>query len=237
MTSKRPPVPAPPARDFAGALRADGLAVIAEIKRRSPSTGPHRSRPGAIEPGQLPTQQGGAAAVSVLTEPDHFAGSLDDLRDGQGGRRAPGAPQGLHAASGPGVGEQGSGRRCGAADRGHPRRPGAGPPPRDRRTRRAWPPWWRPTPPKRPSGRWTAGAPIVGRQQPGPGHVRGRSGDGRARCARGWATWSTVAESGVSDAEGAARMAAAGYDAILVGEAAVRASDPAVFIASCGRAR
>ena len=41
----------------------------------------------------------------------------------------------------------------------------------------------------------------------------------------------TVAESGVSSAEGAARMAAAGYDAILVGEALVRAPDPAALVA------
>jgi indole-3-glycerol phosphate synthase len=39
-----------------------------------------------------------------------------------------------------------------------------------------------------------------------------------------------VAESGVSSPAGAARMAAAGYDAILVGEAAVRSSDPAGFV-------
>jgi indole-3-glycerol phosphate synthase len=42
----------------------------------------------------------------------------------------------------------------------------------------------------------------------------------------------SVAESGVSSPEGAARMAAAGYDAILVGEAAVRSADPAAFIDS-----
>jgi len=40
-----------------------------------------------------------------------------------------------------------------------------------------------------------------------------------------------VAESGVSDVAGAGRMAAAGYDAILVGEALVRAGDPAGLIA------
>jgi indole-3-glycerol phosphate synthase len=39
-----------------------------------------------------------------------------------------------------------------------------------------------------------------------------------------------VAESGVSGAAGAARMAAAGYDAILVGEALVRAPDPAALV-------
>ena len=40
-----------------------------------------------------------------------------------------------------------------------------------------------------------------------------------------------VAESGVSTATGAARMAVAGYDAILVGEALVRSQDPAAFVA------
>jgi indole-3-glycerol phosphate synthase len=40
-----------------------------------------------------------------------------------------------------------------------------------------------------------------------------------------------VAESGVSDPRGAARMAAAGYDAVLVGEALVRAADPGALVA------
>jgi indole-3-glycerol phosphate synthase len=67
-----------PARNLAGALTAGGLQVVAEIKRRSPSAG-------ALAPGLDPVAQavayerGGAAAISVLTEPDHFAGSLDDL--------------------------------------------------------------------------------------------------------------------------------------------------------------
>jgi indole-3-glycerol phosphate synthase len=39
-----------------------------------------------------------------------------------------------------------------------------------------------------------------------------------------------VAESGVSTPEGAARMAAAGYDAVLVGEALVRSPDPAALV-------
>jgi indole-3-glycerol phosphate synthase len=41
-----------------------------------------------------------------------------------------------------------------------------------------------------------------------------------------------VAESGVATPAAAARMAAAGYDAVLVGEAAVRHPDPAGFVAS-----
>ena len=40
----------------------------------------------------------------------------------------------------------------------------------------------------------------------------------------------TIAESGVSDAQGARRMATAGYDAILVGEALVRSEDPSGLV-------
>ena len=42
----------------------------------------------------------------------------------------------------------------------------------------------------------------------------------------------TVAESGITSSDGARRMAAAGYDAVLVGEAAVRAPDTAGFLRS-----
>lgn len=68
----------PPARGFAAALKARTPAVIAEVKRASPSAGQIADR----EPGE---QAGvyaaaGAAAISVLTEPVHFNGSLADLR-------------------------------------------------------------------------------------------------------------------------------------------------------------
>jgi indole-3-glycerol phosphate synthase len=71
--------PAPP--PFAAALRrADGnLAVIAEIKRRSPSAGTIKS--GASSPAQARLYQlAGADALSVLTDGKYFGGSLDDLR-------------------------------------------------------------------------------------------------------------------------------------------------------------
>jgi indole-3-glycerol phosphate synthase len=69
---------ASPARSLSEALSADGLSVIAEIKRRSPSAGD-------IDPTLDPASQalkyvaGGASAISVLTEPDFFGGSLADL--------------------------------------------------------------------------------------------------------------------------------------------------------------
>ena len=69
---------APPARGFAARLAAPGRSVIAEIKRRSPSRG--SLAPGLVAAAQAKRYAaGGAAAISVLTEPDHFDGSLDDL--------------------------------------------------------------------------------------------------------------------------------------------------------------
>lgn len=70
---------APPARDARTALRpADGVALIAEIKRRSPSGGSLASIPDAAEIARS-YAAGGASAISVLTEPRYFGGSLDDL--------------------------------------------------------------------------------------------------------------------------------------------------------------
>ena len=65
-------------RGFRRALERDEMAVIAEVKRRSPSKGALALD---LDPRKLAAayRDGGAAAVSVLTEPDHFAGSLDDL--------------------------------------------------------------------------------------------------------------------------------------------------------------
>ncbi len=72
---------APPPRDLAAALRGgDEVAVMAEVKRRSPGAG-------AIRPGLIPAeiaaayQEAGAAAVSVLTDAEYFGGSLRDLEE------------------------------------------------------------------------------------------------------------------------------------------------------------
>ncbi|HEX8890273.1 MAG TPA: indole-3-glycerol phosphate synthase TrpC [Pyrinomonadaceae bacterium] len=67
-------------RALSAALKnSDGLNVIAEFKRASPSKGLIRARADAAQIA-LAYERGGAAAISVLTEEDRFQGSLDDLR-------------------------------------------------------------------------------------------------------------------------------------------------------------
>lgn len=67
-----------PARGFAAALAGPGLSVIAEVKRRSPSRGVLAAGLDAVSQARI-YADAGASAVSVLTEPLHFDGSLHDL--------------------------------------------------------------------------------------------------------------------------------------------------------------
>lgn len=219
---------AAPARDLAAALSGPGLAVIAEVKRRSPSRGPIDPD---LDPAALAAayERGGAAAVSVLTEPDHFGGSLADLaavRDAVAvpvlrkdfvlhpaqvwQARAAGADavllitavldDALLAVLLEAAGEAG----LTALVEVHT-----------------------PDEARRAAG---AGAEVIGvnNRDLGTFEVDPATAE-RIRPLLGDAV--AVAESGVSGPALAARMAAAGYDAILVGEAAVRAPDPAAFVA------
>lgn len=220
----------PPSRPFAAALAGPPLQVIAEIKRSSPSAGP-------IAPDVDPATQaaayvaGGAAAISVLTEPEFFEGSLDDLRAVREVVNVPILrkdftlhPAQIWEARAAGADavllilailsdedaalllETAAVAGLAALVEAHT----------GGEVDRAV----------------ALGAEIVG--------VNNRdlttfvtdlaTAEQAAERVRGVAV--TVAESGVSSPHGAARMAAAGYDAILVGEAAVTAADPAAFITS-----
>ncbi len=225
----------PPRRGFEASLRGSGLAVIAEIKRRSPSRGVIDAD---VDPARRAEayRRGGAAAISVLTEQDHFSGSLEDLASVRTAVDLPVLRKDfiVHPAQ---VWES----RAAGADavllivailddrmletllataeeaglaalvEVHSRAE---------------------------AGRaMAAGARIVGvnNRDLATFEVDVATAEDIRPFLQGAAV--TVAESGVSDPSGAARMAAAGYDAVLVGEAAVRAGDPARFVASLREGR
>ena len=218
-----------PARDLIGALTASGLSVIAEIKRASPSRG-------LIDPdldsatlaGEY--QAGGASAISVLTEPRFFQGSLDDLRRARAAvelpvlrkdfilepvqvweSRAAGADAVLLIVAALDddtlTGLLGETRKAGmeALVEVH-----------------------NAIEVERAIG---GGARIVGVNNRDLATFETDLGtaEGLASLVKGFAA--TVAESGIWEAADAARMRAVGYDAVLVGESLVRASDPRAFLA------
>jgi indole-3-glycerol phosphate synthase len=87
-TLKRGALERKPSMDFASAFSGPGIHVIAEVKKASPSKGLLRSDfdPAALG---LAYEGGGAAAISVLTEQDHFMGSLSALHDVREAVRVP----------------------------------------------------------------------------------------------------------------------------------------------------
>ena len=78
----------PPAPSLFNALRKAHVAVIAEIKRASPSRGEIRSGLDAEDQAKA-YREGGASAISVLTEPDRFGGSDDDISAAARGAELP----------------------------------------------------------------------------------------------------------------------------------------------------
>ena len=75
-------------RPFSEALTGPGVSIIAEHKRRSPSAGDIRPGSSVTEIVQA-YESGGASALSILTEPDFFGGSLGDLEEARGASRLP----------------------------------------------------------------------------------------------------------------------------------------------------
>lgn len=76
-------------RGFRAALAAtDHLGVIAEIKRRSPSKGDLNADLDATELART-YESGGASCLSVLTDENHFGGSVDDLQTARAACRLP----------------------------------------------------------------------------------------------------------------------------------------------------
>ncbi len=79
---------APAVRDFAAAITANRVNVIAELKKASPSRGVIRKQ---FEPSKLAAElaEAGAAAFSVLTEEDFFDGSLTYLKEARAAAAIP----------------------------------------------------------------------------------------------------------------------------------------------------
>jgi indole-3-glycerol phosphate synthase len=78
----------PECRPFSEALTRPGVSLIAEHKRRSPSAGEIRAGSTVADIVRA-YERGGAAALSILTEPFHFGGGLEDLREARAATELP----------------------------------------------------------------------------------------------------------------------------------------------------
>ena len=86
---------APVGASFAAGLRRTDVAVVAEVKRRSPSKGVINAGLDAAEQASA-YGRGGAAALSVLTEPTEFGGSVQDLVDVRAATTLPALKKDFH---------------------------------------------------------------------------------------------------------------------------------------------
>jgi len=218
----------PPTRDFASALRGTGITCIAEVKRRSPSKG---DLDPDLQPDLVAKEYvaGGASCLSVLTDAAFFGGSIDDL---QAARQASGLPvlrKDFTVAEVDVVDARLMGADAvlliaaalddGELARFHQRADDLGlavlvevhdEAELDRALE--------------------AGARLVGVNQRDLRTFTVDHDRARALAARIPADVVAVAESGIRDGDDARRLADAGYDAILVGESLVRATDRAAAL-------
>ena len=213
-----------------GARRGAGLAVIAEIKRRSPSKGDlaRRARPRRPRPTY---ERGGATCLSVLTDTEFFGGSVDDLQQARAATSLPVLRKDFTVAAH----DVADARLMGAdavlliaaaLDRRELVELHRSPSSSDSTC------WSRCTTKPELDVAVAAGATLVGVNQRDlvtfeVDHERAvrmaaAIPDGVVK----------VAESGVRGPDDAGRLADAGYDAVLVGETLVTSPDPAAAVAA-----
>ena len=211
-------------------LKGDGVAVIAEVKRSSPSRG---ALADIDDPAALAAdyEAGGAAVISVLTEERRFGGSLrrPDRRAPRG--RHPRAAQGLHRLELPALGGPRARRRPRAA---HRRRPGA----ERTRSRSSSAPsrWGSPrsssaTRSRRCCARSTAGATVIGINARNLRTLEVDRGVFAKVAPHVPEHIVCIAESGVRGPHDVIEYARAGADAVLVGESLVTGRDPRAAVA------
>ncbi len=226
----------PPARGFEAALkRSETVAVISEIKRRSPSKGD-------LAPGLVPArlarayERGGAAALSVLTDREFFGGSVADLQEARAAVDLPvlrkdftvgpadvldarimGADAVLLIAAALSPAEMtelvalARGTGLDALVEVH-----------DEREAEA---------------ALASGATLIGVNQRDLYTFEVDTDRARRVAASLPETVTRVAESGIRDGDDVRRLADAGFAAVLVGETLVRAADPAAAVAALSVAR
>lgn len=224
-----------PVRGLTAVLASPGLSVIAEIKRRSPSAGDIDADLDPVAQA-VAYQAGGADAISVLTEPHFFGGSIDDLIAVREAVSLPVLRKDF-TRTGAQIWEA---RACGAdavllivatldqttladllAIAGDVGVDAIVEAHTALELERAV----------------AAGAKIIGVNNRDLDTFVTDLGVAEELAALLPEGVTTIAESGVSSAQGARRMRAAGYDAVLVGEALVRSGDPAALVAEMKGAR
>ncbi len=109
----------PPTRDFEGAIRNRDCAVIAEVKRSSPSKGRIREDFDPVGIAGI-YEDNGASAISILTERKFFEGSAAYIPQIRRSVDAPAAEKGLHHRPLPDQRDPRPGRRCAASHREAP---------------------------------------------------------------------------------------------------------------------